>query len=667
MKQTKLFIIVFSLVLSLVLTACEGAPTAEEPTAAPAEIAEEPPAIEPTPTQEPTEIPCMIVFDSDRDNNKEIYVMGPDGSSQTNLTNNGADDFDPVWSPDGKAIAFVSNRESDLGGGQFIYTMAADGSGVRQLSTLPDSKMPDWSPEGSQIAFNYHDDIYVINTDGSGETNLTNSPEQDEQPKFSLDGQLIAWISRNGNDSSIFVMNTDGSNPQQVTHGGEISDLEWTVDGRIFTHWDNPDGICFNCLVSADGSEVVDAGGKGAIQEFLPFWMLDGQKVEMISGQVPSVGGEDDEIYLVGEIFPDIFLNLTDNEAQDRNPDTPALCGPVESAQAPIEPQTSVEPQKQPVRANPQKDPKDLVIGFADYKGIFPKRVENFNTACAELGIQCVEGDGFELIAQGVDAIVANTDPFAVSGLHPLVMEARDKGILIFVLDAESSSDGAYSVTISEHEWAKTGLGWILEGMGGCGEFVYFNRHADSAYTSVIEDMLLRYPEVKVLAEFDGKYEGLDDYQRMEADVAELANAHPDLKGIWASESMMNVLWGLKGSQRPISDWPRFLCEPSNSGLSIWKQMQSEDASFECFALLNPDGIAYDAVYIAYYMLTGMQLKEYALEGANSAAFYLPLPFVNNDNLEEWWQQVEGASPDEHVMLDAPMRPEEIRARWFVD
>ena len=264
----------------------------------------------------------------------------------------------------------------------------------------------------------------------------------------------------------------------------------------------------------------------------------------------------------------------------------------MESAQEPV---LQIDPpaqDEQPVQAKPQKDPQDLVIGFADYKGITPKRLENFYAACEELGIQCVEGDGYDLIAQGVDAIVANTDQFAVAGLHPLVMDARDKGILVFVLDAESTSDGAYSVTISQSEWAKTGLGWILESMGGHGEFAYFNRHPELAYTAVIADMLSSYPDVKVVAEFDGNYEGMDDHQRMEADIANMANEHPDLMGIWTNELMMNVLWGLKGSQRPISDWPRFLCEPSNSGLSIWMLMQSEDDSFECLALLNPDGIA---------------------------------------------------------------------------
>lgn len=60
--------------------------------------------------------------------------MAADGSNQVNLTNNPADDTDPVWSPDGSQIAFVSNRDNGEGGGQFIYVMDADGSNVRQLT-----------------------------------------------------------------------------------------------------------------------------------------------------------------------------------------------------------------------------------------------------------------------------------------------------------------------------------------------------------------------------------------------------------------------------------------------------------------------------------------------------------------------------------------------------
>jgi dipeptidyl aminopeptidase/acylaminoacyl peptidase len=64
-----------------------------------------------------------IAFMSDRDGNEEVYVMNPDGSGPVNLTNNPAIDLKPAWSPDGKRIAFASNRD----GGDFnsfeIYVM----------------------------------------------------------------------------------------------------------------------------------------------------------------------------------------------------------------------------------------------------------------------------------------------------------------------------------------------------------------------------------------------------------------------------------------------------------------------------------------------------------------------------------------------------------------
>ncbi|HDR3891062.1 TPA: PD40 domain-containing protein, partial [Bacillus cereus] len=65
-----------------------------------------------------------IAFVSNRDANPEIYVMNPDGSNQTRLTNNPAGDFEPSWSPDGQKITFTSNRD----GNPEIYVMNADGS-----------------------------------------------------------------------------------------------------------------------------------------------------------------------------------------------------------------------------------------------------------------------------------------------------------------------------------------------------------------------------------------------------------------------------------------------------------------------------------------------------------------------------------------------------------
>src|SRR2546425_2019840 len=73
----------------------------------------------------------LIVFVSDRDPGYGIFVMNPDGSGQTDISNNPAYDWGPSWSPDGTRVAFASDRD---GPWSQIYVMNADGSGVTKLT-----------------------------------------------------------------------------------------------------------------------------------------------------------------------------------------------------------------------------------------------------------------------------------------------------------------------------------------------------------------------------------------------------------------------------------------------------------------------------------------------------------------------------------------------------
>jgi dipeptidyl aminopeptidase/acylaminoacyl peptidase len=95
--------------------------------------------------------------------------------------------------------------------------MNADGSEQKRLVNV-NGFFPDWSPDGKKIAFNYFGDIYTINSDGSGMTNLTNSPVVDEHPAWSPDGTKIAFRSHgNDNNVDIYVMEAVGSNPARLT------------------------------------------------------------------------------------------------------------------------------------------------------------------------------------------------------------------------------------------------------------------------------------------------------------------------------------------------------------------------------------------------------------------------------------------------------------------
>jgi TolB protein len=104
----------------------------------------------------------------------DIYTIKIDGSEPRNLTKHDADDTAPAWSPDGKLLAFTSNRD----GKPQIYLMNADGAGLRRLSTgIYSDFSPTWSPDGNWIAFastrENQTDIYMVDINGNNLTRLT--------------------------------------------------------------------------------------------------------------------------------------------------------------------------------------------------------------------------------------------------------------------------------------------------------------------------------------------------------------------------------------------------------------------------------------------------------------------------------------------------------------
>ena len=113
--------------------------------------------------------------------------MNADGSNPKRLTNNTAWDSGPAWSPDGKNMAFYTDR---AGGGE-IFVMNADGSNPYNLTNYPGlDGSPAWSPDGKLIAFSSNRgdnlDIYSMNIDGSDVRRLTDNPKLDDDPAWQL-------------------------------------------------------------------------------------------------------------------------------------------------------------------------------------------------------------------------------------------------------------------------------------------------------------------------------------------------------------------------------------------------------------------------------------------------------------------------------------------------
>ncbi|MCA9998122.1 MAG: PD40 domain-containing protein, partial [Anaerolineales bacterium] len=228
--------------------------------------------------------------------NEDIYLINPDGSHRTQLTNHSASDADPDWSPDSTQLVFASSRD----GNTHIYKINADGTNAQPL-TAGDSTnaMPVWAPNGDKIAFVSNRDgdweIFVMDVDGGNLTQLTDNDTVDQSPTWSLNSKQIAFVSERDGSQQIYVMDVDGSNQTRLTHDPDFEsyDPAWSPDGHkiaFTTHYDGHEGIS---VMNHDGSDAFEVT-LFAADSWLPAWSADGAEIIFSSNQ-----NGDDNLYVI--------------------------------------------------------------------------------------------------------------------------------------------------------------------------------------------------------------------------------------------------------------------------------------------------------------------------------------------------------------------------------
>jgi hypothetical protein len=213
-----------------------------------------------------------------------VYTVNPDGSDPRAVA--APPRFaarDPSWSADGSRLAFQS-ATGQTGG---IWTIAADGTAPRRVTTDQNDRWATWSPDSRRIAFvrfqSGLDRLFVANVDGTGVTPVTASLALNVQdPEWSPDGQRFTFST----GSRIYVINADGTNPQILSgaESGNANYPSWSPDGTRIAFAAQPTGG-IRVVSAAGGTPALVAGGLGEIWEVS--WSPDGTKI----GFVADVGG----------------------------------------------------------------------------------------------------------------------------------------------------------------------------------------------------------------------------------------------------------------------------------------------------------------------------------------------------------------------------------------
>lgn len=273
---------------------------------------------DPTGPVDTTAEPFEIAFVS----GAKLHVVRTDGSGMTRLTDDEVGDRWYAWSPDGSRIAV---ERSGGGVGPDLFVMNADGSGAWNVTESPgtwDGRMS-WSPDGGALAYGHPNDeggwdIHRVGMDGSPSVNLTPPADatHDGWPVWSPDGSRIAFVSLRDGQAEIYVMDADGSNPVNLTGTPDMDEgyPAWSPDGsRIAFSSDHSDERDIH-VINVDGTGRRTLTSQADRADYPPLWSPDGSRI-LFTGFDRDANTSD--VFVI-DADGTSLINLSNHPAQDR-------------------------------------------------------------------------------------------------------------------------------------------------------------------------------------------------------------------------------------------------------------------------------------------------------------------------------------------------------------
>jgi TolB protein len=214
-----------------------------------------------------------------------LFVRSADGQTERRLTTRKDPEFDAVWSPDGKRLAFCFDKTAPNQGDMDVYVANTDGEELQLVlgtgGKLSHEEWPSWSPDGQWLALTStrdgNQELYVVRPDGKDLRRLTSDPAIDAHPAWSPDGQRIVFATSRWGDFELASIKPDGTELTRLMESPGLDDYPaWSADGRTIAFASTRAGNLEIFLCDADGKNPRNATQHPALDNF-PAWTPAGE------------------------------------------------------------------------------------------------------------------------------------------------------------------------------------------------------------------------------------------------------------------------------------------------------------------------------------------------------------------------------------------------------